>query len=52
YHTFVRQMKGTALPKKRARSNQALLNWLEKKALVEWVKYLGLTGHPVNKCTI
>ncbi|KAJ3845836.1 hypothetical protein EV368DRAFT_24560, partial [Lentinula lateritia] len=52
YHTFVRRMKGTAFPKKRAHDNQALLNWSEKKALVEWVKYLGLTGHPVNKRTI
>ncbi|KAJ4486603.1 hypothetical protein C8J55DRAFT_382667, partial [Lentinula edodes] len=52
YHTFICWMKGTALPKKRAHDNQALLNWSEKKASVKWVKYLGLTGHPVNRRTI
>lgn len=52
YNTLRRRIKGTALPKKKAHDGQALLTHAEKDVLVEWIQYLGFTGHPVNKRTL
>ncbi|KAE9407227.1 hypothetical protein BT96DRAFT_749161, partial [Gymnopus androsaceus JB14] len=52
YNTLRHRVNGTALPKKQAHDNQALLNHAEKDVLIEWIQYLGLTGHPVNKWTL
>jgi hypothetical protein len=48
YMTFLRRLEGI-LPKKKAHDTQTLLNATKKKTLVEWIQYLSLTGHPVNK---
>ncbi|KAE9391678.1 hypothetical protein BT96DRAFT_749874, partial [Gymnopus androsaceus JB14] len=52
YDTLRRRVNGTALPKKQAHDDQALLNHAEKDVLIKWIQYLGLTGHPVNKRTL
>ncbi|KAE9386201.1 hypothetical protein BT96DRAFT_868057, partial [Gymnopus androsaceus JB14] len=52
YITLTRRINGTALPKKKAHDDQALLTKAEKDTLIEWVQYLGLTGHPVSKRTL
>ena len=41
-----------ALPKKEAHINQQLLNKAKQETLVDWIKYMALTGHPLNKRTI
>jgi hypothetical protein len=52
YHTFMRRFHGETAPRKQAHINQLLLSPAQEAALVDWVKYLGLTGHAVNKRTI
>ncbi|KAJ3978621.1 hypothetical protein F5890DRAFT_1385422, partial [Lentinula detonsa] len=52
YITLTRRINGTALPKKKAHNSQALLTKAEKDTLIEWVRYLGFTGHPVSKRTL
>lgn len=52
YITLTCQVNGTALPKKQAHGSQVLLTKAEKDTLIEWVQYLGITGHPVSKRTL
>ena len=52
YFTLRRRIMGLALPKKEAHINQQLLNKAEQATLIDWIKYLALTGHPLNKRTI
>lgn len=52
YLTLTRCIQGTAHPKKLAHDKEALLTRAEKDALLDWVQYLGVTGHPVSKCTL
>ena len=52
YFTLRRRILGLALPKKEAHINQQLLNKAEQATLIDWIKYLALTGHPLNKRTI
>lgn len=52
YYTLRRRILGLALPKKDAHINQQLLNKAEQATLIDWIKYLALTGHPLNKRTI
>jgi len=39
-------------PHKEAHEEQQLLNSAAEKVLVDWLRYLGLTGHALSKCTI
>lgn len=52
YLTLTRRIQGTACPKKLAHDKEALLTRSEKNALLDWVQYLGVTGHPVSKRTL
>jgi hypothetical protein len=52
YSTLRRRIQGLALPKKEAHINQQLLTKAEQETLIDWIKYLALTGHPLNKQTI
>ena len=52
YFTLCHCIMGLALPKKEAHINQQLLNKVEQTTLIDWIKYLALTGHPLNKQTI
>jgi len=52
YFTLRRRIKGTAVPKKEAHADQQLLSPAEESVLVDWMRYLALTGHPLNKRTI
>jgi hypothetical protein len=52
YHTMRRQFLGKAAPKKEAHKKQLLLSPSQEETLVEWIKYLGGTGHPVNRRTL
>ena len=52
YFTLHHHIMGLALPKKEAHINQQLLNKAEQTTLIDWIKYLALTGHPLNKQTI
>lgn len=52
YFTLRHRILGLAVPHKEAHVNQQLLTKAEEQTLVEWIQYLALTGHPLNKCTI
>jgi len=52
YFTLRRRVKGLALPKKVAHEAQQLLTAAEEATLVDWIRYLALTGQPVSKQTI
>jgi hypothetical protein len=52
YFTLRRRIMGLALPKKEAHTNQQLLTKAEQATLIDWIKHLALTGHPLNKRTI
>ena len=52
YHTMHRRCLGKTAPKKEAHKGQLLLSPSQEETLVEWIKYLGATGHPVNRRTI
>jgi hypothetical protein len=52
YFTLRRRILGLTLPKKEAHVNQQLLTKAEQATLIDWIKYLALTGHPLNKRTI
>ena len=52
YFTLRRRIQGLAQPCRMAHAEQQLLTDAEEKTLVEWIQYLALTGHPLNKRTI
>ena len=52
YFTLRRRVQGLAQPCRFAHEKQALLRESENKILVEWIQYLALTGHPLNKRTL
>lgn len=52
YFTLRRRIQGTTLPKADAHGSQQLLSRAEEETLVDWMKYLALTGHPLNARTI
>lgn len=52
YHTLRRRWKGESLPRKDAHDNQRLLNDAQEKVLVDWIKFLGVTGRPICMDTI
>jgi hypothetical protein len=52
YFTLRRRVLGHTLPQKEAHIDQQLLTKAEEQTLVEWMQYLALTGHPLNKRTI
>ena len=52
YSTLRRCVQGLSLPKKEAHINQQLLTKAEQETLIDWIKYIALTGHPLNKRTI
>ncbi|KAG6807679.1 hypothetical protein H0H87_001110 [Tephrocybe sp. NHM501043] len=51
YHTLLRRVKGLTRPKSDAHKGQRLLSTEEEETLVDWLKYLALTGHPVTRRT-
>ena len=52
YFTLRRRILGTACPRTEAHESQQLLSRAEEATLVDWIKYLALTGHPLNARTI
>jgi hypothetical protein len=52
YFTLRRRIMRLTLPKKEAHVKQQLLTKAEQATLIDWIKYLALTGHPLNKWTI
>ncbi|KAF8805523.1 hypothetical protein BYT27DRAFT_7073169, partial [Phlegmacium glaucopus] len=52
YDTLRRRVQGLTQPCKEAHGQQQLLTRAEEGALVDWICYLALTGHPLNKRTI
>ena len=52
YFTLRRRIQGLTQPCRKAHAEQQLLTDAEEKTLVEWIQYLALTGHPLNKRTI
>ena len=52
YFTLRRRILGLAVHQKEAHVDQQLLTKAEEQTLVEWIQYLALTGHPLNKHTI
>jgi Tc5 transposase DNA-binding domain len=52
YHTMRRRCLGKTAPKKEAHKKQLLLSPSQEETLVEWIQYLGITGHPVNRWTV
>lgn len=52
YYTIWRRFGGKAKPKCKAHMRQQLLNRVQENVLVEWIKFLGLTGRPLSKRTI
>jgi len=54
YFTLQRHIQGLTQSCRMAHAEQQLelLMDAEEKTLVEWIQYLALTGHPLNKCTI
>jgi len=52
YFTLRRRIQGTTLPRKEAQVQLQLLTKAEETTLIDWLKYLALTGHALNKRTI
>ena len=52
YFTLWRQVLGLTAHCKETHGEQQLLTDAEEGTLVDWIWYLALTGHPLNKCTI
>ena len=52
YFTLRSRVQGLTQPRRISHDEQALLTQSEQKILVEWIQYLALTGHPLNKCTL
>jgi hypothetical protein len=52
YFTLRRRVQGLTMHCKEAHSQQRLLTEAEEGTLVDWIRYLALTGHPLNKRTI
>lgn len=52
YTTIWRRVQGKAKSCCKAHLRQQLLNGSQEKVLVEWIKYLAMTGHPLSKRTI
>ena len=52
YFTLQCRVQGLTQPRRISHDEQALLTQSEQKILVEWIQYLALTGHPLNKCTL
>ena len=52
YSTLHCCVQGLTLPKKEAHINQQLLTKAEQETLIDWIKYIALTGHPLNIWTI
>ena len=52
YFTLRRRILGLAVHQKEAHVDQQLLTKAEEQTLVEWIQYLALTGHLLNKRTI
>ena len=52
YFTLRQRIQGTARPRAEAHGPQQLLSRAEEETLVDWMKYLALTGHPLNAWTI
>ena len=50
--TLRRRILFNSRPPKEAHSNQQLLNLAQEKVLVDWLQYLGLTGHAASKRTV
>ncbi|KAK0481103.1 DDE superfamily endonuclease-domain-containing protein, partial [Armillaria luteobubalina] len=52
YFTLRRRCRDEAAPKTKAHLAQLLLPPASEEILVDWIKFLSATGHPVNKRTI
>ncbi|SJL15554.1 uncharacterized protein ARMOST_19055 [Armillaria ostoyae] len=52
YFTLQQRCRDEAAPKTKAHLNQLLLPLASEETLVDWIKFLSATGHPVNKQTI
>ncbi|EGO02982.1 hypothetical protein SERLA73DRAFT_70454 [Serpula lacrymans var. lacrymans S7.3] len=52
YHTALRRYKGKAVPCCEAHIQQQHLNQAQEEVLLEWIQFLGNTGHPLCKQTI
>ena len=52
YFTLRRRIQGITVHCKGAHVQQQLLTAAEEQTLVDWMQYLALTGHPLNKRTI
>ncbi|KAG6851809.1 hypothetical protein C0991_005845, partial [Blastosporella zonata] len=50
--TLWRRYTKKTKPRNKAHISQMLLTPAQEEALVNWIKYLGVTGHPVSKKTI
>jgi hypothetical protein len=49
YFTLWRQIQGLTVHCKGTHGQQQLLTDAEEQTLVDWMQYLALTGHPLNK---
>jgi hypothetical protein len=52
YATLVRRVNGQTQSKQVAHNHQLILTKAEEGVLVEWLKYLGMPGHPPNRRTL
>ncbi len=50
YFTLRQRIQGTTLPRKEAQVQLQLLTIAEEATLIDWLKYLALTGHMLNIC--
>jgi hypothetical protein len=52
YHTLRSRFQGRHHPYRDAHTSQQLLTPAQEEVLVEWITFLGSTGHPLSKCGI
>ena len=48
YHKFRRRHRGLTKPRSIAQVNQRLLTVTEEETVCTWIKYMGMTGHPIS----